>query len=64
MALDPAVKTIQSLIDDCIEEKEYEEAFTLFIKFVRTLDEESRNFLFDRYYKMLDESSNFYTYND
>ena len=52
-ALDPNLKLIQSLIDDCLEEEEFDEAFLLFIKFGKTLNNESREYLFDRYYKIL-----------
>jgi hypothetical protein len=51
--LDENIKLIQSLIDDCLEEGEFDEAFLLFIKFGRTLNNEDREYLFDRYYKLL-----------
>lgn len=51
------MKMIQSLIDDSIEEDDYQEAFTLFIRFVKDLDESKKKILFDKYYKMLVESS-------
>jgi hypothetical protein len=51
--LDANIKLIQSLIDDCLEEGEFDEAFLLFIKFGRTLNNEDREYLFDRYYKLL-----------
>jgi hypothetical protein len=51
--LDANLKIIQSLIDDCLEEGEFDEAFLLFIKFGKTLNNEHREYLFDRYYKML-----------
>ena len=51
--LDPNMKLIEILIDECLEEGEFDEAFLLFIKFGKTLNNESREYLFDRYYKML-----------
>jgi hypothetical protein len=52
------VKMITTLIDDCIEEDEFQEAFTLFIRFVKELDESKKKILFDRYYKILVEQTN------
>jgi hypothetical protein len=50
---DPNLKLIETLIDDCIEEDDFEEAFFLLIKFGKGLDSKSRDYLFDRYYKLL-----------
>ena len=47
------IKLICSLIDDCIEENDFHEAFFLFIKFARSLDDINRDYLFNRYYKLL-----------
>jgi hypothetical protein len=55
---DGEMKMITTLIDDCIEEDEFQEAFTLFIRFVKDLDESNKKILFDRYYKMLVEPRN------
>jgi hypothetical protein len=51
--LDANIKLIQTLIDECLEEGEFDEAFLLFIKFGRSLNSESRDYLFDIYYKLL-----------
>jgi len=55
---DPNLKIIQSLIDDCIEEDDFDEAFFLLIKFGKNLDNKSRDYLFDRYYKLLNCGEN------
>lgn len=47
------ITLICSLIDDCIEDNDFHEAFVLFITFVRTLDNINKDLLFDRYYKLL-----------
>lgn len=52
------IKMITTLIDDCIEEDEFQEAFTLFIKFVKDMNESNKKILFDKYYKMLAEERN------
>ena len=47
------LKLICSLVDDCIEDNDFHEAFFIFIKFARTLDDVNRDYLFNRYYKLL-----------
>jgi hypothetical protein len=49
------MKLIQGLIDDSIEDDDYQEAFTLFIRFAKDLDEPKKKILFDKYYEMLVE---------
>lgn len=57
--MDASIKLVQSLIDDCIEEDDFNEAFFLFIKLLRGMDNASRDYLFDRYYKLLNCGENF-----
>lgn len=52
---DGEITTIISLIDDSIEEDDFHEAFSLFIRFVKDLDASKKKILFDRYYEMLVE---------
>jgi len=47
------LKLIYTLIDDCIEENDFHEAFFILIKFARSLDNINKDLLFDRYYKLL-----------
>lgn len=47
------LKLIYTLIDDCIEDNDFHEAFFIFIKFARSLDHISKDLLFNRYYKLL-----------
>jgi hypothetical protein len=47
------LKLIYTLIDDCIEENDFREAFFIFIKFARSLDNINKDLLFNRYYKLL-----------
>lgn len=49
------MKIIHSLIDDSIEEEDFQEAFTLFLRFSKNMDESKKKLLFNRYYEMLVE---------
>jgi hypothetical protein len=48
------IKKIKSLIDDSIENDEYEDAFYLFIKFVGKMDNNNRDYFFRIYAELLD----------
>jgi hypothetical protein len=48
------IKKIKSLIDDSIENDEYEDAFYLFIKFVGKMDTNNRDYFFHIYAELLD----------
>jgi hypothetical protein len=53
ITLEEITKQILTLIDDSIEEDDYYEAFFIFIKFVKDLDNETRDYVFEKYYKLL-----------
>jgi hypothetical protein len=48
------INMIKSLIDDSIEDGEYEDAFFLFIKFVGKMDTKNRDYFFRIYAELLD----------
>ena len=52
---DGEMKLIQSLIDDSIEDDDFQEAFTLFLRFSKNMDDPKKKILFDRYYEILVE---------